>query len=293
VPRLGSLCLFLALAGATIAALQLGHTFFPGDRGLAVTGRALCAIAAIGVLIVGSRRLLERDGLPADRLALGIDARHGRAFVIGAGIACAHIVLLMAALFLVAPFEIGAGPLPVAAVAIAGVGYLTGNFVEELVFRGYLLIVLARWVGTARAVWLLALPFGLFHFPGLDLLALVKMLLTTGAMHFVFAYAWIATRSLAAAVALHAAGNTLLHEVVGTGKPAALTLHYSRPVPDDVLFIVFFGVSALLAFLLSRSPAARRGASWLVAAGGSTPMNTTREINREGRNGQEETEHAR
>lgn len=263
-PRLGSLCLFLALAGAAIAALQLGHTFFPGDRGLARTGRALCTIAAIGVLIVGSRRLLRRDGLPADRLALGIDGWHARAFGIGAGIALAHILLLLAALFVFAPFEIGAGPLPIAAVAIAGVGYLTGNFVEELVFRGYLLIVLAQWLGSTRAIWLLALPFGLFHFPGLDPLALGKMLLTTGAMHCVYAYAWIATRSLAAAVALHAIGNTLLHEVVGTGKPAALTFQFSRPVPDDVLFVIFFGVSALLAFLLSRLPAARRGASWLV-----------------------------
>jgi membrane protease YdiL (CAAX protease family) len=265
-PRLSSLCLFLALAGAAIAALQLGHTFFPGDRGLAVTGRALCTLAAIGVLFVGSRRLLKRDGLPADPLALGIAARHARAFGIGAGIAFAHILLLLAALFVFTPFEIGAGPLPVAAVAIAGVGYLTGNFVEELVFRGYLLIVLAQWLGTTRAIWLLALPFGLFHFPGLDRLALGKMLLTTGAMHFVYAYAWIATRSLAATVALHAVGNTLLHEVVGTGKPAALTFHFSAPAPDHVHFVVFFGVSALLAFLLSRLPATRRGASWLVGA---------------------------
>lgn len=264
-PRLGSLCVFLALAGATIAALQLGHTFFPGDRGLAVTGRVLCAIAAIAALIVGSRRLLERDGLPADRLALGIDEWHVRAFLIGAGIACAHILLLLAALFVFAPFEIGAGPLPAMAVAIAGVGYLTGNFVEELLFRGYLLIVLARWLGTTRAIWVLALPFGLFHFPGLEALVLGKMLLTTGAMHFVYAYAWIATRSLAAAVALHAVGNTLLHEVVGTGKPAALSFHFSRPVPDAVLFVVFFGVSALLAILLSRLSASRRGAAWLVA----------------------------
>ena len=91
------------------------------------------------------------------------------------------------------------------------------------------------------------------------------MILTTGAMHFVYAYAWLANRSLMTAVALHAVGNTLLHEVVGTGKPAALTLHFSRPVPEDVLFLVFFGVSALFAVVLSRLPASRRGASWLVA----------------------------
>lgn len=266
VPRLSSLGLFLALAGVAITALQLGHTLFPGDRGLALAGRTLCTLAATGVLIVGSRWLLKRDGLAPDRLALGIDARHAGAFGVGAGMAVLHILLLLAALFVVVPFKVGAGPLPFTAVAAAAAGYLTGNFVEELLFRGYLLIVLAHWFGTTQALWLLALPFGLFHFPGLDALALGKMLLTTGAMHFVYAYAWLATRSLAAAVALHAVGNTLLHEVVGTGKPAALSFDFSAPVPQGVLFGVFFAVSALFAILLSRLPATRRGAAWLVAS---------------------------
>jgi membrane protease YdiL (CAAX protease family) len=264
-PRLGSLGLFLALAGAAIAVLQTAHTVFPGDRWLAHAGRALCSLAAAGMLIAGSRWLLRRDGLATDRLALGLGGRHARAFATGAAIAVAHILLLLAALYVISPFETGAGPLPGAAVAAAGLGYLTGNFVEELLFRGYLLIALAQWLGVTRALWLLALPFGLFHFQGLDPLALGRMMLTTGAMHFVYAYAWIGSRSLMAAVALHAVGNTLLHEVVGTGKPAALAFHFSRPVPDAALFVAFFGLSALLAIFLSRLPATRRGASWLVA----------------------------
>lgn len=265
-PRLGSLGLFLALAGASITALQVGHGVFPGDRGLAHLGRVLCSMAAIGALVAGSRWLLRRDGMPVDRLGLGIARRHARAFAIGTGVAILHILLLVAALYVVAPIQISAGPLPIPAVALAGAGYLTGNFVEELLFRGYLLVVLARLLGTTKALWLLALPFGLFHFPGLDLPALGKMMLTTGAMHFVYAYAWIATRSLAAAVALHAVGNMLLHEVLGTGKPAALALHFAKPVPDGVLFLVFFGISATLAWILSRLPATRRGIAWLEGA---------------------------
>ena len=261
---LSSLGLFLGLAIASITVLRLAHTLFPGDRWIALAGRTLCTTAVIAVLILGSRRLLQRDGLPAERLALGVSAWHARAFAIGAALAVGHIVLLLAALFVLAPFEISAGPLPAASVAIAGVGYLTGNFVEELVFRGYLLIVLAQRFGTAGAAWLLALPFGLFHFPGLDLIALGKMVLTTGAMHFVYAYAWIAARSLAAAVAMHAVGNVLLHEVVGTDKPAALSLQFSKPVDDGALFPVFLGISVLLAILLSQLPASRAGAAWLV-----------------------------
>jgi uncharacterized protein len=265
-PRLGSLCGFLVLAAASITALQLGHTFFPGDRGLAHLGRALCSLAAAGVLIAGSRWLLRWDGRPVDRLGLGLAPLHARAFALGTGLAVAHILVLVAALYALAPFEVGAGPLPLSAVALAAAGYLTGNFVEELLFRGYLLVVFARWLGTTKALWLLALPFGLFHFQGLDLLALGQMVLTTGAMHFVYGYAWIGTRSLAAAVALHAVGNTLLHEVLGTGKPAALALHFNGPMPEGGAFLVFFGVSAAFAWALSRLPATRRGAAWLESA---------------------------
>lgn len=274
VPRLTSLCCFLAFAAVAVFALQLGHAVFPGGRGMAHVGRALCAMAAIVTLVAGSRWLLRRDGIPVDRLGLGPASRHVRAFAIGSALAVAHILLLVAALYVAAPFDVGPGPLPITSVALAAAGYLTGNFVEELLFRGYLLVVLARWLGTTKALWVLALPFGLFHFPGLDLAALGKMMLTTGAMHFVYGYAWIATRSLAAAVALHAVGNTLLHEVVGTGKPAALAFHFDKPVPDGVLFLIFFGICAALAWMLSRLPATRRGAAWLEGAPNLLPRNT-------------------
>jgi membrane protease YdiL (CAAX protease family) len=272
-PQLTSLCGFLALAAVAIAALQLGHAVFPGARGTAQVGRALCSMAAIVALVTGSCWLLRREGIAVDRLGLSPGSRHGRAFAIGTAIAVVHILLLVAALYVVAPFSVSAGPLPMSSVAVAAAGYLAGNFVEELLFRGYLLVVLSRWLGTTTALWVLALPFGLFHFPGLDLPALGKMVLTTGAMHFVYGYAWIATRSLAAAVALHAVGNTLLHEVVGIGKPAALAFHVDKPAPDGVLFLIFFGISAALAWTLSRLPATRQGAAWLEGAPNLIPRN--------------------
>lgn len=265
-PGLGSLCRFLVFAAGAIAALRLGHAVFQGDHMLAHIGRALCAMTGIVTLVAGSRWLLRRDGIPTARLGLGRASRHGSPFAIGTAIAVTHSLLLVAALYAVAPFEISAGPLPVSSVVLAAAGNLTGSFVEELLFRGYLLVVLARWLGATKALWLLALPFGLFHFQGLGLPALGQMVLTAGAMHFIYGYAWIATRSLATAVALHAVGNTLLHEVLGTSKEGVLALHFYAPLPDGGPFLVFFGVSAALAWLLSRLPAARRGASWLEGA---------------------------
>ena len=267
-PRASSVLLFLALAGIAIAALQAAHGFFPGDRIGAHAGRWLCFATAIGFLVVGSRRLLRRDGLPTDRLALGFSVAHGRAFLIGAGVAVVHLLALLGVLYAAAPFEItenASASWPPSALPVAAVGYLAGNTIEELVFRGFLLIVLAQWWGATRAIWLLALPFGLFHFPGLDAAALAKMMLTTGAGHFAFAFVFLATRSLWAAVAMHAVGNALLHVVIGIGEPGLLSLRFlsDLPVAVDVPFVVFLGVSASLAVILGTLPATRGGAAWL------------------------------
>lgn len=258
-PRIGSVGAFLVLAFVAIAALQIGHTFFPGDHALALAGRQACLVAGIVLLIVGSRWLLKRDAISVQYLGLGLDLRHGRAFLSGAAIGTAHIIALAAVLYLLLPYRISSGSLDVQSVALAAMGYLTGNFVEELLFRGYLLIALARWVGTTRAIWILAIPFGLFHFQGLDGMSLIKMMMTTGAMHFVYAYAFLAFRSLWSAVALHAVGNTLLHKVFGVGEPALLSLQFEHASPAgvDVPFLVFFGVTAALAFGFTRASRTR------------------------------------
>jgi membrane protease YdiL (CAAX protease family) len=209
-----------------------------------------------------------RDGLAPERLGLEFNAPHARAFAIGTAIAVGHIFVLLVALYLVAPFQFGAGPIAAREVPFAAINYLTGNFVEELLFRGYLLIALSRWLGATRALWMLAVLFGLFHFPGLDPVTMGKMMLTTGAMHFVYAYAFLATRSLWASVALHAVGNTLLHKVVGVDEPALLSMRFERALPDavDAPFLVFFGITAALAIGLAHLPATRRGAVWLQSA---------------------------
>jgi len=249
--------------------MQLGGGFFSGDRDGALVGRLLCWIAAVSLLIVGSRKLLQRDGLAADRLGLSLTGAHGKAFVFGIAVACALILVLLGAFYLVTPFQLVAGPVPPTAVPVAAMNFLVGNFGEELVFRGYLLVWLTQWLGTTRALWLLAVPFGLFHFPGLDAPALLKMMLTTGAMHFVFAYAYLATRSLWAAVSLHFISNTLLHTVVGVGEPATLSVRFLRdlPISVDAPFLIFFGTAGAFALLLSRLPQVKRGAAWLEAAG--------------------------
>lgn len=263
-PRAGSVLLFLAMAAGAILSLQFGQGLFPGDRAGAFLGRQLCSAAAFALLMAGSHWLLARDDLAHGPLGLRPGRNAARAFLLGLLFAVAHILLLFTVLYALTPFELGRGPATGTSVALASVGYLAGNAGEELLFRGYLLVVLARWLGTTPAIWLLALPFGLFHFQGLDALALAKMMLTTGAMHFVYTYVFLATRSLWAAIAMHALGNTLLHELLGVDRPGFLSVQFTRELQAvDGTFVVFFGVTAAVAIGLSRLGATRRGAAWL------------------------------
>jgi membrane protease YdiL (CAAX protease family) len=264
--RASSWLLFAFLAIVSIAAVNGVGSVFTGDRIGATLGRAAGYLAVAALLVAGSIRLLKRDNLPADRLGLAPTGGHARAFLLGCVGACLLMAVLIAALAVASPFDWQPGSRSVRDVGLAGLSYLCGNLVEELLFRGYALIALARIVGTTRALWILALPFGLFHAPGLDPMALAKMILTTGAMHFVFAYAYLGTRSLWAATSLHALANVLLHAVSGLGQSTSafdVILHRPLPTSFDLPFVVYLFSAAGIALLMSRLPAVRRGAVWL------------------------------
>ncbi len=267
--RASSWLLFASLAVVSYAALNGVSGLFPGDRTGAIIGRAACSLAIVALLLAGSSALLKRDNLPADRFGLTPTPAHARAFLLGCLGACLVMAVLIGALYVVLPFEWQRGSRSIHDVGLAGANYLIGNSAEELLFRGYAFIALARAVGTTRALWLLALPFGLSHAPGLDAMALGKMILTTGAMHFVFAYAYLGTRSMWAAIALHALANVLLHAVSGFGQGTSafdIVLHRPLPTSFDLPFTVFLFSAAAVALLMSRLPAVRRGAGWLEGA---------------------------
>jgi uncharacterized protein len=250
----------------SIAVLAGVGSVFPGHRTGAYFGRAAGYLAAAALLSIGSVYLLKRDHVPSGLLGLAPNAAHARAFVLGCLGACLLMGVLIAGLYAVSPFEWHPGSRSANSVGLESLTYFCGNSVEELLFRGYAFIALARSFGTGRALWLLALPFGLFHAPGLDAIALGKMILTTGAMHFVFAYAYLGTRSLWAAISLHALANILLHAVSGFGQgPGAFEVVLQRPLPTsfDLPFAVYLSTAVLAAIVMARLPAVREGAAWL------------------------------
>jgi membrane protease YdiL (CAAX protease family) len=91
--------------------------------------------------------------------------------------------------------------------------FLATGLTEELMFRGYLLQTLREWPGTAAAVVITSVLFGLFHAcnPSVSPLALVNLIVAG----FVFAYAYLATGRLWLPIALHFSWNFFQGPVFG------------------------------------------------------------------------------
>jgi uncharacterized protein len=259
--RVSSWWIFAGLA-LIATGLRFATAFFPGDRIGAYWARIACTSFAVMLLIAGSRWLFHREGFERDPLGLKPTVAHIVSFLIGIGCAVILIAALAAALYLVVPFHWERGSRSIVSVLMEAQAYFWGNFTEELIFRGYALLALARVLGTRCAVWCTALPFGLYHFPGLEGMTLLKMIVTTGTMHFVFAYAFLGTRSLWAAITLHVAANVLLHTVTGlSGQPALFepVLAATLPTTFDASFWLFFGIAVVSAIALARLAALRSG----------------------------------
>ena len=243
---------FVLLVAICIGSSVAGHMFFPGSNALPYAIRTVLTAVGTIILAVGSERLLARQF--GNELTLGLRpaSKAAAGFLSGSFAAIVWISLLAAAFWLFVPFHFERGALKARDVLPTAHHYFWSNLGEELVFRGYLLIVLWRAFGLRMALALVALLFGLFHLPGLSGMAALKMIFTTAAASYFFAAVFLATGTLWTAVALHFMGNVLLHKISGLDGGAALlkpVLHHSYPSYDPG-FWVFMIIPLLLAWLL-------------------------------------------
>ena len=93
---------------------------------------------------------------------------------------------------------------------------------EELVFRGAILYLLIRKIGIVKACLLDALIFGIYHWFsyemfGGSIIAMIYILLVTGAAGWMFAYAFAKTKSLFAPFGLHFGWNLISIVVLSSG----------------------------------------------------------------------------
>jgi len=252
--RIGAIALFL---GATVA-LEACWTTTGGVYPARTLFQTTCVLL-IGTVFVGAniwlnRVFLQMDGLP--KSALGLAVRELPWFFAGCAIAVLVIFAMAGTLRLMVPFHWVRGALGWHELAGQFSRYLIGNSVEELIFRGYLLVMLRRWLGLPRALAITGVLFGLFHLPGMSGIAALKMVCTTAGMSVVFAMAYVRTKSLWTAIGVHVSANMLLHRVLGmSGEQQSMfrmQIDGRWPAGYDPGLIAYFSVIAVAALWLSR-----------------------------------------
>lgn len=165
-------------------------------------------LSAIGI-DRGARRLAEFAagfaalGLAAAAQQLGLSAATGDPFVVNVSVRAATLV--------------------------DGARFVVNSVLyEELLFRGYLLYKAVGWVGPRRAVWLDAALFGVYHWFSYGVfgnpVAMIYVLVLTGAYGLMWARAFVATGSVAAPIGLHLGWNAVSYLVFSAGPLGAALL---------------------------------------------------------------------
>ena len=253
-----SLRSFLIFVGLCIIAWLInvfGAITFLGQKLIPHLVRSGLGAVAVLILITRSTRLLKKDGIPSAALGLKLSLKALSNFLLGVFIAALAISLIALILYFFLPFHFEKGSLKGAEIIKEAHSYFWGNFLEELIFRGYPLLVFSRLLGWRKAVWIMALPFGLFHLPGPGFtMQGLKMITTTATYSFVFSYAFILTGSLWTSIGLHVTSNVLLHAVLGLdGVEAAIyrpVFNAKWPLSYDPGFTSFLLGSIIILILL-------------------------------------------
>lgn len=254
--RKRSLLIFILLSMTTYGMIVAGTMVFPGGHLEVQLARAALNLFGVSALLMGSNWLLRRDGFQSDALGMSLSLPHLKGFLLGVLAGIVFMALLVAMLWIQLPFYFVPGSLSVAGALLATLGYFLGNVGEELIFRGYGLVVLAHFLGARKAAWVLALPFGLSHLPGLFGTQAWQMVATTSVMAVVFSYCFLSTGTLWTAISMHVVLNALLHTLTGLDGEAKPTLlkpvfHSPWPTGYNFGFWTFLGVALLTALLVS------------------------------------------
>lgn len=133
-------------------------------------------------------------------------------YIAGIVLGCVLIASIWAIIYLIYPFEIIKNISSKSYLLNDIIAFSLGNIIEELLFRGFLLLIFIKLIGKLGGICLVSFLFGLFHLQGTGFtIAGLSMLLTTFSMSLLFIAVIYYTKSIWTAATLHITGNFLLH----------------------------------------------------------------------------------
>ncbi len=125
---------------------------------------------------------------------------------------------------------------------------------EEFIFRGAILYLLIRYIGTVKACLLSSLAFGIYHWFSYDvfgarLVLMIYILLVTGCGGWMIAFAFAKTKSLYAPTGLHLGWNLVTAIVFSTGPIGDQWLLQQGEAVEwsEWVTLLFFSLQAIVA----------------------------------------------
>jgi membrane protease YdiL (CAAX protease family) len=193
-----------------------GQILFPSQNLFPFVIRTIVTLITDFAFLMISVRLLKQNHLSAEALGLHPSRQSILYVLIGAAIGVITFTTIGALLYSTMPFHFIGGPLNGIDVLKTSLSYLSGNALEELLFRGFILILLSQLLDWRLGILILALPFGLFHLQGTGLSSTgFGIVASTTTYALVFGLSFVLTRSLWTAITAHVILNILLHLITG------------------------------------------------------------------------------
>ena len=136
---------------------------------------------------------------------------------------------------------------------------------EELIFRGVILYILIRKIGSTKAIIISAIAFGIYHWFSMNafgnITQMTFLFLTTGIMGLLLAYAYAKTLSLYIPIAIHLGWNFTQNFIFSSGPTGNGLFIQEIPGPFrtdsyliyfSILFIPMLSVFIINFFLLKK-----------------------------------------
>ena len=190
----------------------IGQSSFPGNTLFPFLIRSTILLFSLTLSYYLNYKFCRKNLLIFDTLQFkfGLVKYYLGGIVLG----CLLISTIWAIIYLIYPFEIIKNHYSKINLVTDIISYSLNNTLEELLFRGFILIASVKFFGKIGGVLFLSLLFGLFHLQGTGLtIDGLSMVMTTFTMSLLFISVIYYTKSIWTAATLHITGNFLLHSL--------------------------------------------------------------------------------
>jgi len=188
----------------------IGQISFPGYNLFPLLMRSLILVFCLIVAYFLNYRFSRRNRFTFN--ILQFKSGDIKYYLGGIAVGCLLIATIWAVMYLIYPFEIIKNQYSKTNPATDIISYSLGNTLEELLFRGFILVASVKLFKKAGGVLFVSLLFGIFHLQGTGItIEGLSMVMTTFTMSLLFISVIYFSGSIWTAATLHITGNLLLH----------------------------------------------------------------------------------